>query len=38
VTPTGDPETKLITVEYATDADLEAVEQAMEDEGYPVKK
>ena len=34
----GDPDTKLITIEYTSDAELAAVEQAMEEEGYPVKK
>lgn len=34
----GDPETKLVTIELADEAELAAVEQAMEEEGYPVKK
>ena len=35
----GDPGSKLVTVEYdPARADLAAIEQALEEEGYPVKK
>ena len=35
----GDPETKLVTLEYDPDSvSLDAIEGAMEEEGYPVKK
>ncbi len=35
----GDPEGKRVTVEYDPAAvSLDAIEQAMEEEGYPVKK
>ncbi len=35
----GDPATKIVTLEYDGDAvSLEAIEEAMEEEGYPVKK
>ena len=35
----GDPEAKNVTVEYdPASATIEAIEQAMEEEGYPVKK
>lgn len=35
----GDPETKIVTLEYDPDSvSLEAIEAAMEEEGYPVKK
>ncbi len=35
----GDPDAKQVTLEYDPSAvQLEAVEQAMEEEGYPVKK
>ena len=35
----GDPETKLVTLDYNPDVvSIEALEEAMEEEGYPVKK
>ena len=35
----GDPDGKAVTVEYdPAKAKLEAIEQAMDEEGYPVKK
>ena len=35
----GDPERKQVVVEYDSSAvDLGAIERAMEEEGYPVKK
>ena len=35
----GDPESKTVTLEYDPEAvSLEAIEEAMEEEGYPVKK
>ncbi|MDO8616677.1 MAG: heavy-metal-associated domain-containing protein [Dehalococcoidia bacterium] len=35
----GDPEAKRVTVEYDPSAvSLDAIERAMEEEGYPVKK
>ncbi len=35
----GDPESKLVTLEYdAARADVAAIEQAMEEEGYPIRK
>ena len=35
----GDTDTKVVIVEYdAAQADLDLIERAMEDEGYPVKK
>lgn len=35
----GDPDSKRVTLEYDPAAtQIEAIEQAMEDEGYPVKK
>jgi copper chaperone len=35
----GDPDTKQVTVEYDPAAvSIEAIEQAMEEEGYPVRK
>jgi copper chaperone CopZ len=35
----GDPATKIVTLEYDPDSvSLEAIEAAMEEEGYPVKK
>jgi copper chaperone CopZ len=35
----GDPEGKVVTVEYDPSlAQLAAIEQAMDEEGYPVKK
>ena len=35
----GDPEGKLVTLEYDPAlVDLTAIENAMEEEGYPVKK
>jgi copper chaperone len=35
----GDPEAKQVIVEFDPSAvDLQAIEQAMEEEGYPVKK
>jgi copper chaperone CopZ len=35
----GDPATKIVTLEYDPDAvSLDAIEEAMEEEGYPVKK
>jgi len=35
----GDPATKIVTLEYDPDVvSLEAIEAAMEEEGYPVKK
>jgi copper chaperone CopZ len=35
----GDPETKVVTLEYDAEAvSLETIEEAMEEEGYPVKR
>ncbi len=35
----GDPQRKQVVVEYdPADAGLEAIERAMEDAGYPVRK
>ena len=35
----GDPEAKTVTLEYDPGTvSLEAIEEAMEEEGYPVKK
>jgi copper chaperone len=35
----GDPESKTVTLEYNPESvSLEAIEGAMEEEGYPVKK
>jgi copper chaperone CopZ len=35
----GDPETKIVILEYDTGSvELQAIEDAMEEEGYPVKK
>jgi copper chaperone CopZ len=35
----GDPETKQVTLEFDPEAvSLAAIERAMEEEGYPVKK
>ncbi len=35
----GDPASKRVTVEYdPAQAELAAIEQAMEEEGYPVRK
>lgn len=35
----GDPDTKLVIIELDPDvADVAAIEAAMEEEGYPVKK
>jgi copper chaperone len=35
----GDPETKLVTLEYdPAQAELSAIQQAMEEEGYPVAR
>jgi copper chaperone len=35
----GDTDAKVVVIEYdSSQADLDLVERAMEDEGYPVKK
>jgi copper chaperone len=35
----GDTDSKLVVIEYdAHQADMDLIERAMEDEGYPVKK
>jgi len=35
----GDPASKIVTLEYdPASVSLEAIEEAMEEEGYPVKK
>ena len=35
----GDPATKVVTLEYDSDSvSLEEIEEAMEEQGYPVKK